>query len=177
MFQFYISLRGRAANWAVSIIFILVGALIDFYGPGIFQSSSYRAIIVLILQLLGGVFLGLGLSIFLWMAVDLYLKYRNPEFRDRWYWWGSFIAPMMAAGLFAVPATLAFPVILLVYLLGPGSLLPVNANDVTNNLVIGLLFTVFGLLTLGLMYLIAKSMLKGRPTFQKNKILSKTIRD
>jgi hypothetical protein len=176
MWQFYFSIRGRAANWTVSIIFTLVGAVIDFFGPGIVQPSPDRGSIVLILQILGGVFLGLGLSIFLWMVVDLYLKYRNPEFRDQWYWWGSFIAPMLAAGLFAVPATLAFPVILLVYLLGPGNLLPVDPKDVTSNLLIGLLFTVVGLLTLGLMYLITKSTLKGRPTFQVNKIWSKSFR-
>ncbi len=177
MFQFYITFKGRTGNWIVSIVFMLVGALIDFYRPSIVQSSPDRGSVLLILHILGGVFLGLGLSIFLWMLVDLYLKYRNPEFRNTWYWWGSLIAPLLAAGFFAIPATLALPVILLLYLLGPGNILPVDPKDVTKNILIGLLFTVIGLLTLSLMYFTAKSMYKGRPTLQINKIKSKRIRE
>ena len=166
MFQFYISIKGRAANWVVSIVFILVGAMIDFYAPTIVQPSPDQGSILLILHILGGIFLGFGLSLFLWMLVDLYLKYRNPEFRNTWYWWGSLIAPLLAAGFFAIPATLAFPVILLLYLLRPGNTLPVDPRDIMKNILLGLLFTVIGLLTLSLMYFTAKSLYKGRPTPQ-----------
>jgi hypothetical protein len=176
LFQFYISFSGRAANWIVSIVFIIVGAVIDYFAPAMVQPSPDQGSIILIIHILGGVFLGLGISIFLWMLGDLYFKYRNPEFRILWYWWGGFIAPLLAAGLFAVPASLAFPVTLLIYLFGPGNLLPSNSKDMTNNLLVGFIFTVFGLLTLGLIYLIAKSSYKGRPTLQVNKIKSSRIK-
>lgn len=163
MFRFYIYLRGRPANWVVSIGFMLVGMVIAFYVPTIVQPSQDRHTILTILRILGGVFVGMGALIFLWMVVDLYLKFNHPERRDGWYWWGNFIGPLLAAGLFAVPATCMFPLMLLAYLFSPNILFSANSPDVTNNLVVGLIFSVVGLLSLALMYFVGRSMYRKRP--------------
>jgi MFS family permease len=163
MFQFYISIRGRLANWIVSIVFMLVGGLIAVIVPALLQPSPDRGTVVLILRILGGVFLGLGLLIYVWMLGDWYLKSRDQETREKWYWWGNFLLPMLAAGLFAVPSILAFPVIFSFYLSRPNGLFPAGSLADSQNLMIGGIFSVAGLLALALMYFIGKAMLKSKP--------------
>lgn len=169
MFQFYISIRGRLTNWIVSIVFILVGGLIAVIVPAFLQPSPDRGTVVLILRIFGGVFLGLGLLIYLWMFGDWYLKSRDAEKREKWYWWGSFIMPMIAAGLFAVPSTLAFPLIFYFYLTKPNGLFPAGSVSNSQNLMVGGIFSLAGLLSLALMYFIGKSMLKTRPGRQTSR--------
>ena len=163
MFRFYVNLRERPATWGMSIIFIIVGGIIFFFLPAIVGSGPDRNIALWLIRILGGVFLGLGGLTFLWLAGDLYLKYRHSEQRENWYWWGSFVGPLLAAGLFAVPATLMFPLMLLAYLFSPNLFFPANSPNVANNLVVGLIFSVAGLLSLGLMYLVGRTMYRKRP--------------
>jgi hypothetical protein len=97
------------------------------------------------------------------MVGDLYLKFWQPEYRDAWYWWGNFIGPLLAVGLFAVPATLAFPLLLVAYLLRPNVFFPASSPDVANNLIVGLIFSVIGCLCLALMYFVGRSRSRHRP--------------
>lgn len=163
MFQFYTNIRDKLANWIVSIVFILVGGLIAVVVPALLRPSPDRETVVLILRILGGIFLGLGLLIYVWMLGDWYLNSRDQETREKWYWWGNFLLPMLAAGLFAVPSTLAFPVIYFFYLSRPNGLFPAGSPAGSQNLMIGGIFSVAGLLTLALMYFIGKAVLKSRP--------------
>jgi hypothetical protein len=163
MFRFYIGIRGRPANWLVSIVFMLVGGVIAFLAPPSVGPTPDRDTIIIILRILGGLFLGMGALIFVWMVGDLYLRFRDPERREVWYWWGSFIGPMLAAGLFAVPATLAFPLMFLAYLLRPNAFFPAGSPDAANNLLVGLIFSVVGLLGLALMYFVGRSIYRSRP--------------
>jgi hypothetical protein len=163
MFRFYIVFRGRLADWAVSIVFMLVGAVIAAFLPAIVRPSADRATAVILIRVVGGVFLGLGTSIFLWMVGDLYLKFRHPERRDAWYWWGNFVGPLLVAGLFAVPATLALPLMALAYALRPNIFFPPNPPGTANNLVVGAIFSAAGLLGLALMGLVGRSMYRNRP--------------
>lgn len=163
MFRFYIYLRGRPANWVVSIVFMLVGTVIAFYVPTSVQPSPDRHTILTILYILGGFFVGMGALIFLWMGIDLYLKFTHPERRDGWYWWGNFLGPLLAAGLFAVPAAFMFPLMLLAYLLGPNIFFPADSPNADNNLIVGLIFSIVGLLCLALMYFVGRSVYKKRP--------------
>ena len=163
MFGFYVRIWGRPANWVVSIVFMLVGAIIFSFVPTILQPSPDRGPVLIILHIFGGIFFGLGSLIFLWMMGDAYFKFRHSPYRDTWYWWGNFIGPLLAAGLFAVPATFTFPLMLLAYLFSPNIFFPANSPDVTNNLVVGLIFSVVGLLSLTLMYFVGRSMYKKRP--------------
>jgi hypothetical protein len=169
MFRFYIGIRGRPANWVVSIVFMLVGGVIAFLGPSIVAPAPDRDTTVIILRILGGLFLGMGTLIFVWMVGDLYFKFRHPERRDAWYWWGNFIGPLLAAGLFAVPASLAFPLMFLAYLFRPNTFFPADSPDVANNLLVGLLFSVIGSLTLGFMYFLGRARYRSRPRRQHAK--------
>jgi hypothetical protein len=163
MFRFYVVIWGRLADWAVSIVFMLVGGAIAFLLPAIVRPSADRDIVVTLVRVVGGVFLGLGTLIFLWMVGDLYLKFRHPEHRDSWYWWGNFVGPLLATGLFAVPATLALPLMALAYALRPNALFPPNSPDPANNLIVGAIFSATGLLGLALIGLVGRSMYRRRP--------------
>jgi hypothetical protein len=163
MFRFYIVIRGRLADWAVSIVFMLVGAVVAFFLPAIARPSADRATVVTLIRVVGGVFLGLGTLIFLWMVGDLYFNFRHPEHRDTWYWWGNFVGPLLAAGLFAVPATLALPLMALAYVLRPNAFFPPNSPDAANNLIVGAIFSAVGLLGLALMGLVGRSTYRKRP--------------
>jgi hypothetical protein len=169
MFRFYIVIRGRLADWAVSIVFMLVGAVVAFFLPAIVRPSADRDTVVTLIRVVGGVFLGLGTLIFLWMVGDLYFKFRHPEHRDTWYWWGNFVGPLVAAGLFAVPATLALPLMALAYVLRPNAFFPPNSPDAANNLIVGAIFSAIGLLGLALMGLVGRSMYRKRPRRQRLK--------
>lgn len=169
MFRFYMGIRGRPANWVVSIVFMLVGGVVAFLGPSIVAPTPDRETTVIILRILGSLFLGMGGLIFVWMVGDLYFKFRYPERRDAWYWWGNFIGPLLAAGLFAVPASLAFPLMFLAYLLRPNAFFPADSPDVANNLLVGLLFSVVGSLTLVFMYFLGRARYRSRPRRQHTK--------
>jgi hypothetical protein len=169
MFRFYIVIRGRLADWAVSIVFMLVGAVVAFFLPAIVRPSADRDTVVTLIRVVGGVFLGLGTLIFLWMVGDQYFKFRHPEHRDTWYWWGNFVGPLVAAGLFAVPATLALPLMALAYVLRPNAFFPPNSPDAANNLIVGAIFSAIGLLGLALMGLVGRSMYRKRPRRQRLK--------
>jgi hypothetical protein len=162
-FRFYVVIRGRPAEWVVSIVFMLVGAIVAFFLPAIVRPSADRDTAVTLIRVVGGVFLGLGTLIFLWMVGDLYFKFRHPEYRETWYWWGNFVGPLVAAGLFAVPATLALPLMALAYALRPNAFFPPNSPDAANNLVVGAIFSAVGLLCLALMGLVGRSMYRKRP--------------
>ena len=168
MFGFQINIRGRTANWIGSIIFILLGSVIVLFLPTIVQPTADRNSLLLILRIFGGVFAGLGLLILLWMLGDLYFKYKSPQYRQVWYWWGNFlIATLLPVGLFAVPATLAFPILFLAYLLAPNALFPAGFPDVANNLIVGLIFSVVGILALAGMFFVGRSMYRNRPRLHR----------
>jgi hypothetical protein len=169
MFRFYIVIRGRLADWAVSIVFMLVGAVVAFFLPAIVRPSADRDTAVTLIRVVGGVFLGLGTLILLWMVGDLYFRFRHSEYRDTWYWWGNFVGPLVAAGLFAVPATLALPLMALAYVFRPNAFFPPNSPDAANNLIVGAIFSAVGLLGLALMGLVGRSMYRKRPRRQRLK--------
>lgn len=163
LWGFYVYVTGRPASWIVSIVFIVVGFLIAFFLPSAFRSGQDATVAGLLVRVLGGVFLVLGLLILCWMLADLYLSIKNPDIREAWYWWGNFLVGLLAAGLFAVPSTLAFPVILLFYLTRPNGLFPAGSTDPLNNLGVGFLFSLLGLLSLAMILLIARPLYAQRP--------------
>ncbi len=154
---FYIYARGRSANWIVSVVFMLVGLLIAIALPPIIRPMPDRDVVVLIVRLLGGIFFILGLVIFASMMFDAVLASEGPEVRDRWYRSSKLVLSLIAAGLFAIPATMAFPIMMLAYLSRPNGLFPINDPNPLNNLVVGLVFSVVGVLALGLMVVAARS--------------------
>jgi hypothetical protein len=154
---------GKPGSWMVGIVFSAVGALIAFWMPSFIQPSPDRPTALLIVHILSGIFLGLGLIILAYMGIDLYLGWRRPEAREIWYYWASAVGPLLAASLFAVPASLAFPALLVVYLLRPNAIFPAGSSQATGNLLIGLLFSALGAGSLLLIYVLARNLYRNRP--------------
>lgn len=150
---FYHSFKPRQAGWIAGIVFTLVGALLVFVAPGLFGVNQ---IVSNLIRLLGGVFLALGVISLIWMIGDLVLMFRGSRHRDRWFWWGNFLLGILGALLFAVPALLLFPAMLL----NPGVF---AAGKLAENLPIGALFSIVGAVTMIVLYLIARSKLRERP--------------
>jgi hypothetical protein len=163
MFGFYVSVRGKAANWIVGIVFSIIGGLIAFVLPPLFSQGENGAVAAVLLRVLGGVFLFFGIVNLALMLGYLALKAKSPPLHETWYWWGNFLGGLLAAGLFAVPATLAFPALLLAYLLRPNVFFPANAPEALQNLWVGALFSVVGIGVLLMMYFIGRAYYRGRP--------------
>lgn len=160
---FYVYITGRPAAWIVSVVFILVGTLIAFLLPSLLASSPDREFSVPPVRILGGAFLAMGILLLSWMLVDLYLSVKNPERREAWFWWGNFLAGLIGAGLFAIPATCAFPAILLFYLSRPNAVFPGTSADPSTNLLMGLAFSGAGILSLAMIFFIGRSSYRRRP--------------
>ncbi len=162
--SFYISIRGKAANWAVGIVFSILGVLIAVFLPPLFSPGEDGAFAVVFLRILGAVFLFFGGVNLVLMLGYLVLKANSPPLHETWYWWGNFLGGLLAAGIFAVPATLAFPAFFLAYLLRPNVFFPAGTPAALQNLWIGALFSVVGIGVLLMMYFIGRAYYRGRPT-------------
>jgi hypothetical protein len=150
---FYVSIAGRPVNWIVSVVFMLVGLVIVLALAPNIEPMPDRDGIVLIVRVFGGVFFFLGLLIFVGTVVDLALAGQDPARRERWYSRSTALIALFAAGLFAVPATLAFPLLLVAYIVRPTAYYASDSPDMLHNLMVGLIFSIAGLLSLGLLYI------------------------
>jgi hypothetical protein len=132
--------RDAAAFWIAALVFLLAGAI--FTAAGVLAETLFLTI--------GLPFLGLGLLVFALMAYSLHLKRKHPERYPIWLWGVNFIGGLAGARLFAVPSTLALPILLLV--------------DVPSETIwIGALFSAIGVITLVIIALIAKWQYGKRP--------------
>ncbi|MEJ2600271.1 MAG: hypothetical protein P8Z00_18190 [Anaerolineales bacterium] len=163
MADFYVEIRGRAAIWIGGLVFTLVGSVITFLAPQFLQSTQDASAARLILVGLGGVFLLFGLGSLGVGIGDVVLSRTNPTARQRWMWWGNFLLGIGAAAVFAVPASLAFPLLLVAYLSRPNVIFPSPLPDANGNLTIGLIITLVGFFTLAMIIWVARRALKSRP--------------
>jgi len=163
MAGFYVEIRGRAAIWIGGLLFTLVGSVITFLAPQFLQSTQDASAVRLILVGLGGIFLLFGLGSLGVGVGDLVLSRTNPTARRQWMWWGNFLLGIGAAAVFAVPSSLAFPLLLVAYLLRPNAIFPSPLPDANGNLTVGLIFTLVGFLTLAMIVWVARVALKSRP--------------
>lgn len=124
-FSWYHEFRGAARFWIAALVFALAGMAFTVAG----------ALVEPFFLLIGLPFLGLGLLILALLVYGLNLKRQNPERYQDWLWWVNFIGGLAGALLFAVPSTLALPILLLLDL-------------PTETLWIGALFSVIGVASL-----------------------------
>lgn len=163
MSGFYVEVRGRKAIWIGGLLFTLVGGIITFLAPQMLTPGQDTPVIRLILIALGGIFLLFGLGSLGVGIGDLVLALTKPMARQRWMWWGNFLLGMGAAAVFAVPSSLAFPLLFTAYILRPNAIFPSQVPDANGNLTVGLVFSLIGLLTLAVMVWMARKSLKQRP--------------
>lgn len=154
--SFWYELRGPAKLWVASTVFIIIGALIAFVVPDVAKPTQDRDAVVLLLRLLGGAFIILGLAVFLPMLISVFIA---AERREQWHWWINFIGGFLGALMFAVPATLMFPVFFIAYLTRPNTLVP-NDAAAANNLGISALFSVIGLVVLTFLFFVGRKIVR-----------------
>jgi hypothetical protein len=136
----YRELKGAAAFWLASLVFIVVGGA--FVAVGVLAESVFVFI--------GIPFLGLGLLILSLMVGSLYIKVKRPENYGTWLWWVNFVGGLLGALLFAVPSSLALPLLLLL-----------DMGD--EALWIGALFSLIGVAVIAVVVLIARKQYRERP--------------
>ena len=136
----YYELKGAAAFGVASLTFILVGGA--FTAVGILAEELFLFI--------GVPFLCLGVLVLILLICSLYLKLRQPENYQVWLWWVNFIGGLAGALTFAIPSTLALPILLLV-----------EMED--EALLIGTGFSVVGLVVTIVVWLVARKQYRERP--------------
>jgi len=138
----YNELEGAAAFWIAALLFILVG-------------GAFTAVGVLLeefLLFIGIPFLCLGALILILLIYSLYLKLRQPENYETWLWWVNFIGGLAGALTFAIPSTLALPILLLL-----------EMDDAA--FLIGALFSVIGLAVTVGVWFVARKQYRERPSW------------
>ena len=138
--NWYHELKGAAAFWIAALLFILVG--------GAFTAVGVEAEEIFLI--IGISFLCLGALILILLIYSLYLKLAHPENYETWLWWVNFIGGLAGALTFAVPSTLALPILLLMGMDG-------------QTIWIGTLFSVVGLAVLVGIWFVARKQYRERP--------------
>ena len=127
--------------------------------PARFPAVARDPLGLIAVQLLGWTFLLLGLLVLLPMLFTLHIRRSDRERERVWHWWINFIGGLAGALVFAVPATLIFPMMWFGYLTRPNILFPAGV-DPAKNLWLGALFSLVGLVTLAATGLIARLKLR-----------------
>ena len=133
------ALKEAAVFWIAALVFILAGGAFTAVG----------ALVKRFFLLIGIPFLSLGVFILILLIYSLYLKLAHPENYYAWLWWVNFIGGLVGALTFALPSTLALPILLL-------------AGTTGKNILIGALFSVIGMGTLVVIWFVARKQYGGR---------------
>ena len=160
---FYSRRTSAEANWLVPIIFFFVGMLIALFLPPVLRQGPDRATLVTLAQIVGGLLMILGGLWFLWSLVDLYVSTYFPAYRTAWHFWANIIAGSLAIAFFAVPASVAFPFILLGYLLRPNVLFRADVTTPVIPLLLGFLLSGIGLACLWFVFSVISAKYGTRP--------------
>jgi hypothetical protein len=160
--RFWYEFRGPARLWAASIVFTALGPALAFELPSRVPELVRDPLGAVALQVLGWTFLLLGLLVLLPMLVTLYIRKQDREREAVWHWWINFIGGLAGALVFAVPATLTLPLMLLAYSTRPNLLFPAEVAP-AHNLWLAGLFSVTGAASLALTVFIARHKLREDP--------------
>ncbi len=149
--SWYLAIKKAAAYWIAGIVFTLAGGAFVAVG----------ALIERFFLIIGIPFLGLGSLILALLIYSLYLNVKHPENYGVWLWWINFIGGLSGALLFAIPSTLALPILLLIERAGADLDLAPEAR------LIGAAFSVIGLAVMAVVWLVARRQYRGRPRWTK----------
>ncbi len=151
-----LSSSSSSSDWLVSIIFLVTGLFILLLVPWIVRPGPDHDTVVLLVQILGGAFILLGVVILLWILGGLYFSSYFPQYTEPWTYYGRVIGASVAAALFAIPATLTFPFLLLAYAVRPNIIFGVDTDPLVWFLV-GFLITAIGAACLWLTFAVVTS--------------------
>lgn len=168
IFGFWYQLPPRAGVWAVGIIFSLIGLVVLVFSPALVESATDATETRAALLILGIVFLVLGLIALTAMTVDAILKSRAPHRREQWFYWSYAFIALFAAALFAIPATLVFPITLIAFLVRPNGLFPAGQTNTGENIFVACLFSISGLFALALLIFLARRTQREQPNVESS---------
>jgi hypothetical protein len=138
-----IELKGAAPFWVAALVFLLVGVVLIVVGVEEEEALLYAGIPCALL----------GLLLLAMLIYSLYLKLGQPENYAVWLWWVNFGGGMAGALLFAIPSTLAAPILLVL--------------EEDEMLWIGALFSAVGLAVSAGVALLARRQLRDRPRWTR----------
>ncbi len=160
--------EGPTKLWIVSLTFIFVGALIAFFVPNIIEPNAPdRDPGILLVRILGGTILFVGVAVFVPMILSLCVKRKSPEDEAVLLWWVNFLAGLLGALAFGIPATLMFPLFLVAYFLRPNFVVAADDPKTTEILLVALLFSVIGVTTLVALFFIGRNKHRERPAWAR----------
>lgn len=145
------------------MLLFLVGLLIAFFLPPVLRQGPDRETLVMLAETVGAGAMLLGVLWFLWSLVDLYVSTYWPQYRTAWHFWGNVIAGSVALAFFAVPAALAFPLVLVAHLFRPNAIFPTDAVTPVNALLLAFLLSGVGLACLGFVFSVISTKYGTRP--------------
>lgn len=151
-------LRGPARLWVASSVFCLLGILMAGSAGLIVpaEPAEDAAIVKAVLWILGGVFFGLGLFTLGRLAIGRYLEQVSPQNLPVFHWWVNLAGGLLGALVFAIPASLAYPLILMIP----------DDPQADKNRLIGLLFSLLGVVVLLATVAAAWVMIRNRPRWR-----------
>ncbi len=139
----------RSASWLVAILFLLISLLIVLLIPPVVRDGPDHETLVLFVHIIAGVFAALGIFFLVGWLGDWYFEAYFPFYRPIWTFWYTFIGGLFAAGMFAVPAALALPILVFVYWLRPNVFFSASDMLSANGILAALFLSAIGLSCLG----------------------------
>lgn len=137
------SITLHARIWIGTIVFLLCG--IAFTIVGIIEEELFLAI--------GLPILGIGLLATTLAVISLRISFTQPQNTEAFNWWLHFIAGMAGMFLFSIPSMFALPVVLVI-------------DD--DKALLGVLFSIVGLILTVVMSFIAIRMYKKKPRWTRS---------
>ena len=153
--------RGPVGAWFAGTVFLFVGLTFWFAVPAWLLNDGPRAQAVelreaaLVLRLLGVMVTALGAFVLLLMAYGVRVRRKNAGNLVSWHRWVGFVGGIAGAALFAIPATMALPFMVLIGRREAAVLFPELGRS-SEDLWVGGLFSVIGLLVLAALVVLAR---------------------
>lgn len=162
-----VSAVGLRIHWWAGGFFAAIGLI--FLGiPFLLSAAATDAGSAIgVLRALGAAFLGLGGVILLMWPIGREIERALPQNAPVWEWWVNFVGGVLGAALFAIPATLLVPLMLLLYFDRPNWAYPDPDAGLWPNGYLGLLFGGAGLISLVALVLMGRTSYKSRPRWRR----------
>lgn len=135
----------RSTSWLASVLFLLTSFMIVLLVPPIIQIGPDHDTQVLWVHIIAGMIGGLGIFYLVGWLGDWYFERYYSFYRPVWTFWYTYIGGLFAAALFAIPPTLAFPVLISTYFLRPNAFFSADSTLSVNSTLGALFFSAIGI--------------------------------
>ncbi len=155
---------GLRNHWMAGGFFAVIGLI--FLGiPFLFEQATDAPLGAL--RALGAAFTTLGGVILLMWPLGREIERASPQNASTWEWWVNFVGGMLGAALFAVPATLVLPLMVVLYIDRPNWAYPEPDGGFLPGGYLGFLFSGVGVISLVALALVGRISYRGRPRWRR----------